>query len=166
MMASLGKDFAFLHCVTSYPNSADMANLKRMEWLKKFTAHVGWSDHSLVERDGIKMAKLALALGAEYIERHFTILGADKTKDGPVSITPGMLKELSDFRDLSRDEQCLQIERDYPDWGVMLGTETREMTNTELLNRDYYRGRFASPVSGQTGPEEDQWIYNWEDRPV
>lgn len=151
--------FAFLHCVTSYPNTLTMANLSRMEWLRKFVPEVGWSDHTLVARDGIKAAKTALMLGADYIERHFTILPPDKTKDGPVSITPALLKELSSFAKLSKDEQRKIIEKEVPDWQIMLGHPQREMTHTEMLNRDYYRGRFASFV-------RNEWIHNWEEKPV
>ncbi len=161
-MNDLGKNFVFLHCVTSYPNTVEMGNLKRMDWLRKYTPHVGWSDHSLVERDRTIMAKVAIMRGADYIERHFTIFPASETKDGPVSLTPEMLRELSDFRDLAQEEQLALIQNEYPNWEIMLGEETRDMTHTELLNRDYYRGRFASPVQNQAGPEEDQWTYNWE----
>ena len=112
------------------------------------------------------MSKVAIMLGADYIERHFTIVGAQETKDGPVSFTPAMLKELSDFRNLSRSEQLLCVEKERPDWEIMLGEEIRDMTHTELLNRDYYRGRFASPIQNQEGREEDQWIYNWEDKEI
>lgn len=153
------KPFAFLHCVTSYPNTLAMANLARIEWLRQFTQEVGWSDHTLVARDGIKAAKVALMLGADYIERHFTILSTDKTKDGPVSITPELLKELSAFVKLSKDEQRTAVEKEIPEWRIMLGQPTREMTHTEMLNRDYYRGRFASFVNGE-------WIYNWDDKKV
>ena len=41
----------------------------------------------------------------------------------------------------------------------MIGQPTRELSHTELLNRDYYRGRFASRVDGE-------WVYNWEDKPA
>lgn len=159
LVKKIGKKFAFLHCVTSYPNSLESCNISRMQWLKQFTPKVGWSDHTLVERDGIIAAKTAIMLGADYVERHFTILPADQTKDGPVSITPLLLKELSDFNKLSKEEQQEQIEKEMPDWRIMLGNPTRKMTNVELLNRDYYRGRFASPLDGE-------WIYNWEDKPV
>ena len=33
--------------------------------------------------------------------------------------------------------------------------EQRELSETELLNRDYYQGRFASKVNGKT-------IFNWD----
>ncbi len=156
IMKDLGKNFAFLHCVTSYPNTLEMCNLARMEWLKQFTPHVGWSDHTKIADDGILASKIAIMLGAEYVERHFTVLGAADTKDGPVSVTPELLRELSEFRNLSANEQKKHIEALRPDWNIAIGVPTREMTSTELLNRDYYRGRFASP-DGKGG-----WIYNWE----
>jgi len=131
-----------------------------MEWLRGFTSEVGWSDHTLVERDGLTTAKVAIYLGADYVERHFTILGKSDTKDGPVSITPALLKELSDFRYLQKEDQRQILDREYPEWqNVLLGLPTRPMTHMELLNRDYYRGRFASKVG-------DRIIYNWEDTPL
>src|SRR3989344_104560 len=159
IIKSKSKKFAFLHCVTSYPNTLSMAHLARMEWLRQFSPLVGWSDHTLVARDGIKAAKVAVMLGADYIERHFTVLLADQTKDGPISITPALLKELSDFRNLSKEEQREIVEKTIPEWRIMLGSAERDLTHAEMLNRDYYRGRFASFINGQ-------WIYNWEDKPI
>jgi N,N'-diacetyllegionaminate synthase len=154
-----GKKFALLHCVTSYPNTLDMCNLNRMEWLKKLAPEAGWSDHTLIERDGVLASKAAMYLGADYAERHFTVLEKDQTKDGPVSITPALLKELSDFNKLDKKSQLKNIESQKPDWQIMLGSKTREMTPTELVNRDYYRGRFASLVNGE-------WVYNWEEKEI
>lgn len=162
VLSSLGKKFSFLHCVTSYPNELSSCNLKRMEWLRQFTHETGWSDHTLVARDGVIAAKVAIYLGADYVERHFTILAADKSKDGPVSITPALLKDLSDFRHISKEDQHAQINAEIgakiPELEKTLcGVATREMTNTELLNRAYYRGRFASPRRG------GGYVYNWEE---
>ncbi len=159
ILKSKNKDFVFLHCVTNYPNTLSMANLSRMDWLRQFTHRVGWSDHTLVARDGLKVSKVAIMLGADYIERHFTILPADKTKDGPVSINPAMLKDLSDFAKLSKEDQKKNVAQEIPDWKEMIGLPQREMTHTEMLNRDYYRGRFASRVN-------NEWVYNWEDKKV
>lgn len=155
ILKSRGKEFAFLHCVTSYPNTLPMVHLARMEWLRQFAPLVGWSDHTLVERDGIKAAKVALMLGADYVERHFTVLPSDKTKDGPVSITPALLRELSGFAKLPKEEQKKEVEKTIPEWRIILGQANRELTHTEMLNRDYYRGRFASNINGK-------WINNWE----
>jgi len=69
LVKKLGKKLTLLHCVTSYPNTLDMCHLARMEWLRTYADSVGWSDHTLVKRDGIKAAKAALALGAQVIER-------------------------------------------------------------------------------------------------
>ncbi len=159
VLRASGKPYALLHCVTSYPNALAITNLARMVWLKQFAPEVGWSDHTLVSRDGIKAAKAAIALGADYVERHFTILPAEATKDGPVSITPALLAELAAFNRLAQAEQMAVVEREIPEWPMMLGQAEREMTHTEMLNRDYYRGRFASPVG-------DDWVNNWEERPV
>lgn len=157
LMKSLGKHFVFLHCVTSYPNTLQDANLSRMEWLRQFTPEVGWSDHTKVSDSGLVAAKAALALGADYVERHFTVLGETDTKDGPVSITPAMLKELSDFRNLSKEEQLRELDTKHPGWRITVGNAERQMGHIELLNRDYYRGRFASPKEG------GGWRYNWEE---
>lgn len=154
-----GKPYALLHCVTSYPNTLQMCNLARMEWLKQFAPEVGWSDHTLVERDGVKAAKVAIMLGADYVERHFTILPASGTKDGPVSITPNMVRELVAFARLPREEQTQIVEREIPEWRIVVGHPTREMTYAEMLNRDYYRGRFASKVG-------NEWVQNWEEKEV
>ena len=159
MLKEKNKKFALLHCVTNYPNTLAMANLNRMNWLRQFAMHVGWSDHTLVARDGIKAAKVALMLGADYVERHFTILSADKTKDGPISITPMLLRELADFAKLPNQEQMAMIQKEIPEWEIMLGHAQREMTHTEMLNRDYYRGRFASLVN-------NVWIYNWDETQI
>lgn len=159
MLKEKSKKFALLHCVTSYPNTLAMAHLNRINWLRQFTLEVGWSDHTLVARDGIKAAKVALMLGADYIERHFTILPADKTKDGPISITPALLRELADFAKLPKQEQMAVIQKEIPEWEIMLGHSKREMTHTEMLNRDYYRGRFASFVN-------NAWVYNWEGKMI
>jgi len=157
LLKEKNKKFALLHCVTSYPNTLAMANLNRMLWLKQFAPEVGWSDHTHVGRDGIKASKLALMLGADYIERHFTVLASDQTKDGPVSINPAQLRELVDFAKLSKEEQKAIVTKEIPDWEIMLGSAQREMTHTEMLNRDYYRGRFATLVN-------NEWVYNWEEK--
>jgi N,N'-diacetyllegionaminate synthase len=148
--------YAMLHCVTIYPTPIPEFNLKRMNWLRRFAAQVGLSDHSKVATDGVWASKIALAMGAEWIERHFTVLPAEETKDGAVSITPSLLKELRTFADRPRLERMDFLRREYPDWEKALGRIRRPLSNAELLNRDYFRGRFASKVGDRT-------IYNWED---
>jgi sialic acid synthase SpsE len=145
-----------LHCVTIYPTPMDELNLKRISFLRRFSQNVGYSDHSHVETTGLWASKIALALGANSIERHYTVLEKDETKDGPVSIKPHQLKELRSFADLSRQEMMEQIRKGYPEWEKTIGNMTRPLSHAEKLNRDYFRGRFASLVDGRL-------IYNWEE---
>ena len=151
-----GGAFALLHCVTIYPTPISELHLRRMNWLRRFSTEVGLSDHTLVEKNGVLASKIALAMGAEWIERHFTVLGASDTKDGPVSITPTLLRELREFADRPRQERMQIVSREYPGWADALGSQQRPLSLEETLNRDYYRGRFASCVAGRH-------VYNWED---
>lgn len=154
-----GHSFTFLHCVTVYPTPLDKMNLARLSYLRRFTPSVGFSDHSLVSQDGIKAAAVALSLGVGVIERHFTILPVDATKDGPVSIDPKLMRDLVTLAHLPLDEVRRYVKEEIQEANVMIGEEHRELTDEELLNRDYYRGRFASRL-------RDEYVYNWEDKPL
>jgi N-acetylneuraminate synthase len=80
-----------LHCTTEYPAPPSSMNLRAMETLRStFRLPVGLSDHS----QGIHFASAAVALGAEVIEKHFTM---DRTLPGPdhrASIEPDELATL------------------------------------------------------------------------
>lgn len=153
-----GTNFALLHCISIYPTPLNEAHLNRMKYLRKLCKHVGLSDHSNPEKDGLKMSLSGLAMGAEIIERHFTILPKDKTRDGPVSLNPAQLKELCSMAKLPNSQIQTIVSKEVPEYASMMGREDREMSATELLNRDYYRGRFASKKSN------GEWVYNWEDK--
>ena len=86
------KEVKVLHCTTNYPCPMDEVNLKAMNTIKDaFQVVVGYSDHTL----GIEVPIAAVALGAEIIEKHFTL---DKTMEGPdhiASLEPNELKEMT-----------------------------------------------------------------------
>ncbi len=147
--------YTFLHCVTIYPTPLNQVHLARMNWLSKFTNSVGFSDHSLVARDGLKASFAAIYYGADVIERHFTVLASDKTKDGPVSINPVQLKELVSFAALDKEQQKQYVLENIPEFQIMIGIPNRPLSKEELLNRDYYRGRFATK-------KDSKIVYNWE----
>lgn len=150
-----GTNYSFLHCVTMYPTPMEELHLRRMTYLRRFVSRVGYSDHSKVADTDLWASKIALALGADCVERHFTILEPGETKDGPVSINPKQLKELRTFANKGRDERMAIINEEYPEWQKSLGQANRTLSPAELLNRDYYRGRFATKMG-------DKVIYNWE----
>jgi sialic acid synthase SpsE len=154
-----GASFSFLHCVTIYPTPLNELHLARMEYLRRFTPSVGFSDHTLVERDGIKAAAVALHLGADVVERHFTILPADQTKDGPVSVNPAQLKTLCDLAHGGAENRAAYVAEQIGDYQSMVGLARRQLSQAELLNRDYYRGRFG------THRDDGTVVNNWEEAP-
>ena len=153
-------NFAFLHCVTKYPTPNNMMNMARLDFLKNFSDEVGFSDHSDSNVSGLDAAKYSFVRGATILERHFTILDKDLTKDGKVSINPKELKELKDFAENeSLWKSFLEKNKDLCE--EMEGSMTRELSDEEISNRIYYRGRFASSRN-QTN-DAAQMIFNWEE---
>ena len=82
---------SLLHCTTNYPCPMDEVNLTAMVTLRDaFKCKVGYSDHT----EGIEISIAAVALGAEIIEKHFTL---DKSMEGPdhkASLDPMELAEM------------------------------------------------------------------------
>lgn len=154
-----GHSFTLLHAVTIYPTPLHELHLARLAHLRQFTPSVGFSDHTLVSRDGILASIVAMSLGADVIERHFTLLDVQATKDGPVSIGLEELKHLVEFSLWSANDLQTYVRNHIPNWEQMIGLSKRELSREELLNRDYYRGRFASRVG-------DDFIFNWEEREI
>lgn len=74
------KEIVIFHCVLSYPTDPKDANLRVIETLKKNfpDVKVGFSDHVAPDEGMITLAT-AYLLGAEVIEKHFTL---DKTLPG------------------------------------------------------------------------------------
>lgn len=88
---SVNKQLILLHCTTNYPTPLKDVNLKAMQTMKKeFNLPVGYSDHTM----GIDVPVAAVALGANVIEKHYTL---DKNMEGPdhkASLEPDELKEM------------------------------------------------------------------------
>jgi N,N'-diacetyllegionaminate synthase len=82
-------ELALLHCVSNYPTPLNRANLSAIEELKQFGHTLGYSDHTM----GIEAVKLAVALGARLIEKHFTISNTHSDfRDHQLSSNPHELK--------------------------------------------------------------------------
>ena len=155
-----GKEYCLLHCVSIYPTPINEAHLDRMSYLKKFSNDVGMSEHSNPDKDGLKISISSLMYKPKYIERHFTILDPSKTKDGIVSLNPKDLKKLVEISKFNDEELKSYIKENIPEFEELKGNPNRSLSNLELLNRDYYRGRFASLS------EDGNYIYNWEETAI
>lgn len=155
-------EFSLLHCVTAYPTPLELMNIKRIEYLKSLCGSVGFSDHSRTDKNGLIASKVAVMCGARLIERHFTSLKENETKDGVVSVNKELLADLVRFSKLSEQAQSAELEEIYPRWRDLLGSARRGLTDEELRNRHYYRGRFASART-QDACYEECMIQNWEE---
>ena len=86
-------NISILHCNTEYPTQMKDVNLLAMKTIqKRFNTKVGYSDHTL----GSEVPIAAVALGAQIIEKHFTL---DRSLPGPdqlASLEPNELKFMVD----------------------------------------------------------------------
>lgn len=110
-------EISLLHCNTAYPTPFSDVNLQAMLYLRdKFHVTVGYSDHT----QGIEIPVAAVALGAQIIEKHFTL---DKNMIGPdhkASIEPNELKEM--VTSIRHVEQAL-------------GVWKKTVTESEIVNK-------------------------------
>lgn len=110
-----------LQCNTEYPTPYEDVNLKAMLTIKNsFNVRVGYSDHT----KGIEVPIAAVALGAEVIEKHFTL---DRNMEGPdhkASLEPDELKLMV--------ESIRNIEK-------ALGNGIKKPSKSELKNKPIAR---------------------------
>ena len=80
-----------LKCVSSYPADPAEVNLRTIPDMRmRFGCAVGISDHSL----GTAVSVAACALGAQMVEKHFTLSKRAKSPDSFFSIDPAQLRAL------------------------------------------------------------------------
>lgn len=78
-------EITLLHCNTEYPTPYQDVNLKAMLTLAdRFGVKVGYSDHT----QGIEVPIAAVALGAQVIEKHFTLSRDMEGPDHKASLEP------------------------------------------------------------------------------
>ncbi len=88
-----GRDLVLLHCTSSYPTPPEDVNLRRIPALaRRYGLPVGLSDHTW----GTVAAVGAVALGACFVEKHFTLDRALPGPDHRFSSDPTELRALVD----------------------------------------------------------------------
>ena len=84
-------EIILLHCISGYPTPVSESNLLTLPHLgQTFDAIPGLSDHT----PGTVVSVAAVALGACFIEKHFTLRRADGGPDAAFSLEPDELKVL------------------------------------------------------------------------
>lgn len=90
---ALEDTLTILHCTSNYPTAPEHVNLRAMATIGTLTGMpIGYSDHTL----GIAVCPAAVALGAQVLEKHFTL---DRKMEGPdhkASLEPDELKAMID----------------------------------------------------------------------
>jgi len=87
------KNFILLKCLSHYPASPDLLNLKSIQMLKKkYNCEVGFSDHTL----GSASSVAAVSLGAKMIEKHIKLKNEKKSLDAFFSLNPEDFKNMVD----------------------------------------------------------------------
>ncbi len=119
-------------CTSEYPCPPENANLARLTTLRKaIPAHMplGFSDHTV----GATAATAAVALGASYLETHFTL---DNTLPGPDHAWSKSPEGLREWARAIRDAHAA------------LGHGRIEPTAMELAQRDKWRRRPGQQIRG------------------
>ena len=117
------KNITFLHCVSQYPTPENEINLNTIKFLKKKfpKIQIGFSDHTI----GPNAACYASILGAEVIEKHFTLKkNFSSFRDHSLS---------ADFNEMSKIVKFIKNSKCY------LGKEIKLITKDEKINHNTFR---------------------------
>ena len=120
--------FALLHCNSTYPAPIQDINLNWINSLKDIHSIIGYSGH---ER-GINVSLAAVSLGAQILERHFTL---DRNMEGPDHAAS---LEFNQFKNLVKG--CREIEQALGD-GKIKKVSQGEMINRENLSKSLVASR-------------------------
>lgn len=144
------KKIYILHCVSLYPCPPNKANIKRILSLKKeFKNKIGYSDHTL----GINSCILAISLGAQIIEKHFTLNKKAPGPDHASSIEPQELKQLVDganaiFEARNHKKQIHKKEYEIIKWARESVVTIKNIKKNEILSELNISVKRPAPKKG------------------
>lgn len=129
--AQRGAHVVLLACTSEYPCPAGHANTARVATLRRHYPFVGYSDHTTGDMASI----MATALGACYLERHFTL---DRTLEGP------------DHRWSAEPAELARWVWSVAQARAVLGSGRIEPSPQELEARKKWRRRSGQQLRGET----------------
>jgi sialic acid synthase SpsE len=162
LRAKGSQDITLLHCVLNYPTVNNKANLWKIEAIKRAFGNVGvgYSDHT---KFGVSILEAAWLLGAEVIEKHFTLDKNLRGNDHYHAASPEDFREL--LVHMQQTLQAIGNERDI--WYDVSEEKSRENARRGVyLKRDVKAGEllkmedaiFLRPQGSGIDPME------WTDR--
>ena len=126
-------NLSLLHCVSSYPTPLNECNLEMIKFFKeRYKVKVGYSGHEI----GYLPSLAAVSVGAEIIERHFTLDNKLEGFDHKISLEPKELKDMiKNIRDI---EECFQ-------------NKPKQISETEMVTRNKYHVSMVSKIRIKKG---------------
>lgn len=134
---------SLMHCVSAYPTPLADCNLATMGFLRaRYGLSVGYSGHEL----GYFPTVIAVAMGAQIVERHITL---DKTMigfDHKMSLTP---------------DELVAMVRDIRNVQMIRGTGDKQISDTEWMTRRKYHVSMASAAAIPAGMVLSETMIAW-----
>ena len=130
-------ELGILYCVSKYPCPSEDFNLSTIKFLKKKypNTKIGFSDHSI----GFEASLAAIKLGAQIIEKHFSMDRNLWGSDHKVSLTPKEMKEMvkaiksNSFKEINTD--------------LFYGYEEKELEGAKNIFRPYFGKKLVAASS-------------------
>ena len=115
-----------MHCISSYPTPFEQCNMNLLSKLKdRYKLPIGYSGHEI----GFLPTLVAVSMGAELVERHYTLDNKMVGFDHKMSLDPEKLNEMIDsIRSIN----------------IIKGSEQKVVSETEWVTRKKYHVSIAS----------------------
>jgi len=137
-----------LHCNSSYPAAPEEMNLNVIKTLKTcFNIPIGLSDHTF----GLFVSQVAIAIGANIIERHFTL---DRTMEGPDHILSSEPAELANLVKMAKNIPLILgdgVKKIQPNEYDTLNTQRKSLYAANNIEKGQIIGKEMIVIKGPGG---------------
>jgi len=134
---------SLMHCVSAYPTPLAECNMNMMDVLKeRYGLAVGYSGHEL----GYLPTVIAVAMGAQLVERHYTLDKMMTGFDHKMSLAP---------------DELIAMVRDIRNVPRIQGAGQKEISDTEWITRRKYHVSMASAAAIPAGTVLTEAMVAW-----